>query len=440
MLNFIVEIFNIAKEKRNFVMKKLTYMLIAATLILSGCAGNMEGELVGVQGRRPWFHPQPYGTVYVPTGTFHAGQADMDVFFTHTAPNKQITITAFYMDDTEITNNEYRQFVEYVIDSIARYELGDPYVIDNENGDGQIMNRDEFIDWSDPEVTDLLEDKLMVPEGERYYGQKGVDSRKLWYYYEWIDLRAAAHAQPDANRAQFIRKESLRIYPDTLVWVRDFTYAFNEPMTQMYYWHPKYDDYPVVGINWHQAKAFSHWRTGLLNDYYASVAEEPIVTPFRLPTEYEWEYAARGGRDGSMYPWGGPYTRNSKGCFLANFKPGRGDYQADGGVYPVRGYSYFPNDYGLYGMAGNVAEWTVSAYADESHIVVHDENADLQYDAKKDDPPSLKRKVTRGGGWNSVSFYIQNGSRAYEFQDTAKSYIGFRCVMSYIGRSNRDRE
>lgn len=438
MLEHIVEIFNIAKLKKNFVMKNLTQLLIVATLVLSGCANNMEGELIGVQGRKPWFHPQPYGTIYVPTGTFHAGQADMDVFFTHRAPNKQITVTAFYMDDTEITNNEYRQFVEYVIDSMARYILGDPYVTEDDAGN-QRINREEVIDWNDAEIVEQLEADMYVPESERYYGQAGVDSRKLLYYYEWIDLRAAAHAAEGAKRNEFIRKETVGIYPDTLVWVRDFTYSFNEPMTQMYYWHPKYDDYPVVGVDWHQARAFSHWRTGYLNDYYVSLGE-PIVTPFRLPTEYEWEFAARGGRDGSMYPWGGPYTRNSKGCFLANFKPGRGDYQADGGVYPVRGYSYFPNDYGLYGMSGNVSEWTVSAYADESHIVTHDLNSDLQYDAKNDEPASLKRKVIRGGSWKDVSFFIQTGSRAYEFQDTAKSYIGFRCVMSYIGRSNRDKE
>lgn len=438
MLKYIVENYNIAKLFKTIVMKKFTFLLIVPVLILSSCANNMDGELIGVQGRKPWFHPQPWGTIYVPTGTFHAGQSDADVFFTHNAPNKQITVTSFYMDDTEITNNEYRQFVEYVVDSLAREILGDPYRAENEFGTIQ-NNYEEVIAWEEVDIQDQLEE-LMVPESERYYGVKGIDSRKLWYEYQWVDLRGASNALPDADRKQFLKKERVRIYPDTLVWVRDFTYSFNEPMTQMYYWHPKYDDYPVVGINWHQAKAFCKWRSGYLNDYYVTQAQEPMVTPFRLPTEYEWEYASRGGRDGSMYPWGGPYTRNSKGCFLANFKPGRGDYQADGGVYPVRGYSYFPNDYGLYGMAGNVAEWTISAYADESHIVTHDLNSDYQYDAANDEPSSLKRKVIRGGSWKDVSFYIQTGSRAYEFQDTAKSYVGFRCVMSYIGRSNRDKE
>lgn len=430
-------------------------LLILAGMTLFGCGLNSDrGELVGVQGRRPWFHPQPFGTVYVPTGTFHAGQADDDVFQTHISPNKQITVTAFYMDDTEITNNEYRQFVNHVIDSMARYLMTEPYIMEDEYGDMHI-NYEEEIPWGDPDEKENLEDMLgpiMLKESERYYKKRAIDTRKLVYYYEWIDIKAAAFADRDADRSQFIRREAVRIYPDTLTFVRDYAYSFNEPMTQMYFWHPKYDNYPVVGINWDQAKAFSAWRTGHLNEYYESI-DEPIVNPFRLPTEYEWEYAARGGRDGSMYPWGGPYTRNSKGCFLANFKPGRGDYQVDGGVYPVRAYSYFPNDYGLYGMAGNVAEWTISAYADESHVFTDDLNSDYQFDANiypaedkylsrpnPDLPYTMRRKVIRGGSWKDIAYYIQNGTRTYEYQDTSKSFLGFRCVMSYMGRSNKDRE
>lgn len=401
------------------------------------------GELVGVQGRRPWFHPQPFGTVYVPTGTFHVGQADVDVFTTYTSPNKQITVTAFYMDDTEITNNEYRQFVHWVRDSIAAYTIGDePYIVEDDDGfthiDWEAVN--DELDYSDPEVMENLED-MIVPESERYYNQKGFDSRKFYYEWVWYDLKSAAMATKDAPRQQFLRKERHRIYPDTLTFVRDYTYSFNEPMTQMYFWHPKYDNYPLVGVNWDQARAFCNWRTGYLNDYYL-LNDEPIVNPFRLPTEYEWEYAARGGRDGSMYPWGGPYTRNSKGCFLANFKPGRGDYQIDGGVYPVRAYSYFPNDYGLFNMAGNVAEWTSTAWSDENHVFTHDLNSEYYYDADllNDQNPTMRRKVIKGGSWKDVAFFIANGTRTYEYQDTSKSYVGFRCVMSYMGRSNKDRE
>jgi hypothetical protein len=89
-------------------------------------------------------------------------------------------------------------------------------------------------------------------------------------------------------------------------------------------------------------------------------------------------------------------------------------------------------------MSGNVAEWTVSAYAESSHLFSHDLNSDYQYDAKDEEPETLKRKVIKGGSWKDIAYYIQNGTRSYEYQDSANSYVGFRTVQSYVGRSNRD--
>ena len=86
-----------------------------------------------------------------------------------------------------------------------------------------------------------------------------------------------------------------------------------------------------------------------------------------MPTEAQWEYAARGGRSQSMFPWGNYYLRNKKGCLMANFKPGRGNYPEDGGFYTVRADAYWPNDFGLYYMAGNVAEWTSSIFYEGSY-------------------------------------------------------------------------
>src|SRR5690606_14856054 len=131
-----------------------------------------------------------------------------------------------------------------------------------------------------------------------------------------------------------------------LVWVHDFTYSYNDPMHDRYFWHPAYDDYPVVGVNWKQATAFCIWRTKYRNDYLSS-GGETIEHEFRLPTEGEWEYAARGGQDNMTYPWGGPYALNSSGCYLGNFKPKRGDLVADGGFYPVTTTAYAPNGMNL---------------------------------------------------------------------------------------------
>jgi gliding motility-associated lipoprotein GldK len=406
-----------------------------------------RGELTGVQGRSAWFHPQPYGTVYIPSGTIHVGSNEQDIPNQMISPNKQITITAFYMDETEITNNEYRQFVDDITDSIFREKLGEKYwtplidaITEEETGEHEINYkiRMDKEDMKGGEVNDMY-----YQGNEVYYRTKQIDVRKLKYRYDYIDLRAAAMLKKQEsyqrNRGEFKREEIVEIYPDTLVFMRDFTYAYNEPISTMYYWHPKYDEYPVVGVNWKQARAFAHWRTVHLNSFYA-INGENGVTAFRLPTEYEWEYAARAGRDQTMYPWGGPYVRNAKGCSLANFKPGRGDYGADGGVYPIRVASYFPNDFGLYDMSGNVAEWTVTSFAESAHLFTHDLNSDYQYDAKDEDGETLKRKVVRGGSWKDIAHYIQNGTRSYEFQDTANSYTGFRTVQTYIGRSNRDKK
>ena len=134
-----------------------------------------------------------------------------------------------------------------------------------------------------------------------------------------------------------------------------------------------------------------------------------------------------------MYPWGGPYTRNDKGCFLANFKTLRGNYIDDGALISTDVASYSANEFGLYDMAGNVAEWTSGAYDESAYVFTHDMNPNYQYNARIDDPPVMKRKVIRGGSWKDIGYFLQVSSRTYEYQDSAKSFIGFRNVRSYMG-------
>ena len=94
---------------------------------------------------------------------------------------------------------------------------------------------------------------------------------------------------------------------------------------------------------------------------------------------------------------------------------------------------YRPNDFGLFDMAGNVAEWTNDAYNDATNTYTHDLNPDFSYMARKEDPDVLKRKVIKGGSWKDISYFMQCGVRTYEFQYESRPYIGFRCVRSYIG-------
>ena len=420
--------------------KKKTYLLYSLIpVVLAGCGSGNKGELTGIQNREKWYQADPYGMVFIPSGSYNMGPSDQDVPYAITSQGKTVTIPAFYMDNTEITNNEYRQFVYWVRDSLAHRLIGGEHIID-EGEYGERINWRQKIKWDDEQNEETLAE-LFLPETELFYRRKEIDSRKLNFEYYWIDLQAAAQResreQGMRDRSVFIKKDVLNVYPDTLTWIHDYAYSFNDPMTQMYFWHPAYDEYPVVGVNWKQARAFCIWRTQLLNSYLEENGNS-FVQDFRLPSESEWEYAARGGLDLSPYPWGGPYVRNSRGCFLGNFKPMRGNYMDDGGVYTVKTTSYWPNDYGLYCMAGNVAEWTSNAFDESAYSFTHDVSTDYKYEAKDSDLPALKRKVIRGGSWKDVAYYLQTSSRTYEYQDTAKCYIGFRSVMSFLGRDKSD--
>jgi len=444
-------------------MKKLVFLSLIAALVLSGCNSSStgNGELIGVQKREKWFEPDPYGMVKVPMGSFVVGPNDEDPTFAMNSQSKTISVDAFWMDETEITNNEYRQFVHWVIDSLTRKTLGeqfpDEYLISEDKNknpiDPPFINWDTKIDTRDADVLTALE-QIYIPENERFFRRKELDTRKLVYSYQDINYQEAAKEKRNfkrsiqnsdkstpfyqdtelaSDRSKFVKSYTINIYPDTLCWISDFTYSYNDPMAKMYFWHPGFDDYPVVGVTWEQAQAFCIWRTQFYNNFLVQGKGGAFVQNYRLPTEYEWEYAARGGRNLSMYPWGSPYTRNNKGCFLANFKPLRGNYVDDGFLKPSPVGSFEPNDYNLYDMSGNVAEWTISAFDEAAYSFTHDMNPNYEYSALPNESPVMKRKVVRGGSWKDIAYYLQAGSRSYEYQDSAKSYIGFRCIRSTMG-------
>jgi formylglycine-generating enzyme len=462
------------------IMRKIIFFSILISAFVS-CKSNKDpkGELVGVPDRKEFFENDPYGMTYIPMGSFTMGPNDEDVAFAITAQAKTVSVDPFWMDITEITNNEYRQFVFWVRDSITRRMLvkagidGYKAEIDvNKTYDGYdhdddntcYLNWEKEIEWDNAtdEYQDAIKD-IFLPVHERFYRRKEVDANKLIYEYYWVDLKQAAKKsnrynfnedytggeykgevinskgvkEPLKDRSSFIMSAKINAYPDTLVWMADYTYSYNEPYAKSYFWHPAFDNYPVVGVTWKQANAFCIWRTEYMRNYLAQQGQ-PAFQDFRLPTEAEWEYAARGGLMLSMYPWGGPYTRNNTGCFIANFKPLRGNYGDDGANETLPVASFSPNEWGLYDMAGNVAEWTSNAFDESTYSFTHDLNPDYVYNALSTDPPALKRKVIRGGSWKDIGFYMQVGTRTYEYQDTAKSYVGFRCVRSYLGRDAED--
>ncbi len=438
--------------------KAIIYFSIALGLLFSSCQQSSMYHPDKEHKSKEWFEPSPYGMAYIQRGSLLLGATSEDVAKENNSA-KRVSNEAFWMDDTEITNNEYRQFVYWVRDSIARKLLGETYtdfaITESASGvplNEPIINWEDKIEWDDRDFQ-LAMDELYVPEEEQFQFRKEIDTRKLIYDYYWVDYRQAASRRnsynyetqkyegsivdkngeiiPIENRSTFLMHESVPIYPDTLCWIRDFAYTYNEPYTLKYFSHAGFDDYPVVGVSWEQANAFCNWRTGLKASMLSRLKETP-AHDFRLPTESEWEMAARGGLQNGLFPWGSYYTRSDQGCFVANFKPRRGNYVADSPTTTtaMQVGEFDPNPYGLYDMAGNVAEWTSTAFFESGYDVIDDLNPDLQYNAKTDDPPVMKRKVVRGGSWKDMAFFLRVSTRSYEYQDTTKSYIGFRCVRT----------
>jgi len=183
-------------------------------------------------------------------------------------------------------------------------------------------------------------------------------------------------------------------------WLDD-SLLFMEAICLTYSWHKLYNDYPVVNINRIGAKLFCNWLLKNLKEYSDKNNQ---IQSIRLPFNNEWEFAASAGNKEYQYPWGGPYIRNNEGCFLANFRPYRDDFGADGGLTTVTVNSYAPNDFGLFNMAGNAAEMVV--YEDGSI-------------------------GTKGGSWSTVAYHLQINSPEDPFKgiETANRNIGFRPII-----------
>ncbi|WP_417430575.1 gliding motility lipoprotein GldK [Halpernia sp.] len=460
----------------------LLLLLLTTTFIISCSKGGnsragkpgskTKGELVARNKSKSFVAERPYGMVAIPAGSFVMGMADQD--FTNTpekAPLKTVTVSSFFMDETEITNAEYRFFINYVKDSIARTLLAEaagnatgsgnatgignyaylakkagasitPYqqFLEDKGGrDG--YNESKRLDWSvpltyntsnypDAQYAEVME-SMYLPPAKRINNERIIDTSKLLYSYEWEDVEAAIKEK--GRGTEYLKKESIAVYPDTTVWVKDFNYAYNEPLYDGYFWRKAYENYPVVGVTWDQARAYCNFKTKLKSDYNERLKKKKQkAMAFRLPTEAEWEYAAKGGIENATYPWGGPYLQDDRGCYLANFKPKRGNYienegekgKKQGYTYTAPVKSYQKNGFGLYDMAGNVSEWTESPYSNSTYQYSSTLNPYLSNKANRD-----VKKSVKGGSWKDISYTLMTGYRDWERKDSARSFIGFRTVQ-----------
>ncbi len=451
--------------RRKFSIKLLLSILPVSLLLVSCFKSNKQ-----VSNTTGWSYNDPSnggfnvvesaeqitgpGLVPIEGGSFTMGATVENVYHEWNNAPRQVTVSSFYMDQSEVSNLDYLEYIHWLT---------------------------------------------------RVYGSD---------YPEMVS----------------------KALPDTTVWRGSLSY--NEPMVEIYFRHPAYRDYPVVGVSWLQANDYALWRSDRVNEmllveagalsynteqtkdnhftteaYLSGQYTSPVISnngsnetknvkmedgimlpKYRLPTEAEWEYAALGliGNTSNeriserrAYPWNTDGMRTDEkgygGSFVANFKRGKGDYMGiagnlnDGAAFPAPVVSYWPNDYGLYNMAGNVSEWVLDVYRPLSYEDFSDHNpyrgnvhtqdttvvyslnhndgdykSTIQTDWNNEDINqeeytsqmydygvttliSDKSRVYKGGSWADGPYYLSPSVRRFMNEDESSSTVGFRCAMSKIG-------
>ncbi len=412
--------------RKLFLPSILIFFCCAALVVLAG----FQRISLFSRAAKPTLDTEGPGParVFIEGGTFVMGNLQgQDISYTHDISRKNVTVTSFWMDEHEITNGDWMEYL------------------------------------------DDLREKFPGDEQRIYYAT-----------------------------------------PNSEVWLNPLTY--NEPFVDLYLEHEGFQDYPVVGVSWEQAVAYCEWRSEAMMDFRqadGSANAGAITQPFRLATEAEWEYAAISltgqniNRDfemidqGKIYPWNGMGVRaqsgkQSQGMLMANFKTTAGQYTGitgyrnDGHVVTAPVKSYWPNDFFLYDMAGNVNEWVDDIYHPLSHEDVNDFNPmrnegflEIQHDfrsftkkptweqfqsaqndstaqdqadmsvgvAYSDEHPLFgvttlvnnKSRVFKGGSWNDQAFWLQPATRRHMQQDESSATVGFRTVTTATGTQGQGR-
>ncbi len=360
----------------------------------------------------------------------------------------------FYFKKTEVTNFEYREFVRHVIDSLAKKSLGGKHLIIT--GKDTLLNWKEKIDW---ESQDNIEPLIFLfhLETERFYKNKQIDAAKIQYNFNG---------------------KSLSIYPDTNSWVKQFNFSFNEPMDKMYFWHPVYDHYPVVGITYEQALAYCHWKKAQIQKEVA-LQNPNIIIEVDLPSLHEWETSIMESKEfepnskynyvdrnyltdlrySNLY-WNGDSGAGPEQLRALLYRNGitPGNLVEDGGLHTLpSGYDrwndrptmkiYNTNKKGISNMGNNVSEWTSMNYSDwaplfwkrqqmlqASNTVEEKIISEIEryYDSRND----KNGKMIIGANWSDERISIQldqamDGAYAKAFVDPDSAYctVGFRYVV-----------
>lgn len=313
----------------------------------------------------------PVGMVWIPGGAFVMGSPDSDkLSYAVEKPAHPVKVDGFWMDETEVTNAQFAEFV---------------------GATGYVTLAEKRIDWEElkkqvpPGTPKPPEESLRAGSMVFTPPDHPVPLNNIRAWWSWVHGADWRHPEgPDSN-------------------IEDR------------------ENHPVVHVCWEDAAAYAQWAGK------------------RLPSEAEWEFAARGGLESATFTWGDEPL--SHGNLQANIW--QGDFphkntQADGYVRTAPAKSYPPNGYGLYDMAGNVWEWCadwwrVDLYRDRASkgvLVVNPAGPPRHFDPRN---PYEQQRVTRGGSFlcsdGFCAAYRPAGRRGTAF-DTGMSHIGFRCVKT----------
>ena len=429
----------------------------------------------------------PIGMVAIEGGSFTIGEKGEFVTAPRDNKRRRITVSSFFMDQYEIRNVDWREYTNWMEVVFARTA---PQLVDKAQPNKQIWR--EELAYNEP----YLQNYFTHPAFDQY-PVVGVTWEQAMDYCAWRTdrvnelalIRAGIITPPDFTKLENLSYDSIRD-----------NFIFN---TQKYLLQSTY-----------QPQAGKRPKTNLGGQVRkVDMSDGILFSDFRLPTEAEWEFAAyaiQAGADGmvpegKIYPWSGAQMRNPTkkqlGQMQANFVRGRGDMMGTSGslndratiTAPVN--SYYPNDFGLYNMAGNVNEWVLDVYRPTSYEVVAEYNSfrgnvyltpratgkdqfgrnvyqidslgriandSIDFRDFKDGDPqsqinfslantnllardtmditdilrpviSKNTRIYKGGSWKDRVYWLNPSARRYLDQDKAANDIGFRCAMSMIG-------
>lgn len=342
------------------------------------------------------FRGQPEGPnlVFIQGGRTTLGSSEQDLLSSHDNLERTVTVASFYMDETEVANIHWLEYLYYV-------------KLDSSNEFYQSALPDTTVWQADLAFNDSYVDHYLRYPGFRYYPVVGVSWIQANDYCKWRTAVVNMKLAEEAGLEQFPAEQGGRIPLETGVVLPDYRLPTEAE------W--EYAAQALVGTQWLDENQ-THKR---------------------------------------IYPWDGHALRNpygkEMGYFLANFKRGRGDYAGiagklnDGAMITAYIYEYPPNDFGLYNMAGNVNEWVQDVYRplsfqdfEDLNPIRRDGTIDAADDYDTENYNSLisnNVRVYKGGSWKDVAYWMSPGTRRYLEADSSTATIGFRCAMIRAGSS-----